>query len=69
MTPFQIGQLKKWCAQYKIILDFSFQTDQLSELLQLAPYAIDLKGGEEEKVGFKSYDELDDILDLLMIEE
>lgn len=69
LTPLQIGQLKKWCVQYKIILDLSFQTDQLPELLQLAPHAIDLKGGEEEKVGFKSYDELDDILDLLMIEE
>ncbi|MEM8527171.1 MAG: hypothetical protein AAGG68_21200 [Bacteroidota bacterium] len=69
LTPIQVAQLKKWCIQHKIILDLPFQTDQLSELLQLAPYAIDLKGGEEEKVGFKSYDELDDILDLLMIEE
>jgi len=69
LTPVQINQLKKWCLQYPIILNLPFQTDQLSELLQLAPHAIDLKGGEEEKVGFKSYDELDDILDLLMIEE
>lgn len=69
LTSMQVEQLKKWCVQYKIILDLPFQTDQLPELIQLAPHAIDLKGGEEEKVGFKSYDELDDILDLLMIEE
>ncbi|MEM6699298.1 MAG: hypothetical protein AAF806_20960 [Bacteroidota bacterium] len=65
----QIAQLKDWCIQYKIILNIPFQIDQLDEILQLAPYAIDLKGGEEEKVGFKSFEELDDILDLLMIEE
>ena len=28
-----------------------------------------MRGGEEEKVGFKSFDDLDELLDILEIEE
>ncbi|MEL6717686.1 MAG: N-(5'-phosphoribosyl)anthranilate isomerase [Bacteroidota bacterium] len=69
LTIEQTSLLKSWCQQYPIILNISFLPSQLPELIALAPHAIDLKGGEEEKVGYKSFDELDDILDLLMIEE
>jgi phosphoribosylanthranilate isomerase len=58
--------LKDLCNRFKIILSIDFELDQLNELLQTVQiHGLSLKGGEEEKVGFKSYDELDDILDAL----
>jgi phosphoribosylanthranilate isomerase len=40
-------------------------TELLSILSTYNPYGIVLLGGEEEKVGFKSFDDIDEIFDLL----
>lgn len=40
-------------------------SDLLSILSQYNPYGIVLLGGAEEKVGFKSFDDIDEIFDLL----
>ncbi len=61
-----IAEWKKVFQDYKIILEMDFtpeNTPQIIEVLQ--PWGINLKGGEEEKVGFKSYEELDDILETI----
>lgn len=63
------GDLKVLCSEFKIILTIDFQTIMLNELLSLNLYGLSLQGGEEEKVGVKSFDELDDILEKLEIEE
>ena len=61
--------LKELCNRFKIILSIDFELDQLNEILEtLQIHGLNLSGGEEEKVGFKSFDELDDILDALEIE-
>jgi hypothetical protein len=38
-------------------------------MAQIHPLGLVLLGDEEEKVGYKSFDELDEILDFLEIEE
>jgi len=37
-------------------------------LAKLQPYGLSIKGGEEEKVGFKSFDEVDEIFEVLTTE-
>ena len=39
----------------------------LKELLELPLYGLVLKGGDEELTGVKSFDELDEIFDLLEV--
>ena len=62
-----VEDLKEICEAFKIILSIDFQKNTLNEILELNLYGLNLKGGEEERVGVKSFDELDDILDALEI--
>ena len=60
---FQITHLKSWCESHSIFLDIAFSANELDELLALGIRGLSLSGGEEEKVGVKSFDELDAIFD------
>lgn len=61
--------LKDLCHEFKIILSIDFEFAELLEILDsIQIYGLSLTGGEEEKVGFKSFDELDEILDALEVE-
>ena len=61
--------LKILCGEFNIILAIDFQANSLNELLDLSLYGLNLRGGEEEKVGIKSFDELDRIFDALELDE
>ncbi len=52
------------CEEYSVFLALDFKLNQAAELLdRLQPYGLELRGGAEEKVGFKSFDALDELLD------
>lgn len=55
-------------AEFDIILSIDFQLVELEDIVNLQPFGLSLEGGEEERIGVKSYDELDEIFDLLEIE-
>jgi phosphoribosylanthranilate isomerase len=56
--------LQRTCQQYKVFLSLPFLPKQLKAIVNvLQPIGITLKGGEEEQVGVKSFDDLDDIFD------
>ena len=62
--------LKELSEQYQLIVSFPWETYSIESAIQDASWAgILMRGGEEEKVGFKSFDDLDEILDFLEIEE
>jgi phosphoribosylanthranilate isomerase len=62
----KLGQLKNLCANFSVMLSTVFDATELSEIIEtLKPYGISVKGGEEEKVGMKSYDELDAFFETL----
>lgn len=64
--PFSSKDLQGLCADYRILLDIALSPQTLPGLLaEIQPFGLNLAGGEEEKTGFKSFDELDEILDLL----
>jgi phosphoribosylanthranilate isomerase len=52
--------------EYKCVLHSNLSPDTLPDVLKfLRPYSIELRGSAEEKVGIKSFDEMDELLDLL----
>lgn len=64
--PFSLAFLREVCENYTILLAISFEPAELHDLLEQLPIAgIAVRGGAEEKVGFKSFEELDDIFDEL----
>jgi phosphoribosylanthranilate isomerase len=58
--------LQRICQKYQVIIAISADAKKLKSLSQsIEPQGISLKGGEEERVGYKSFDELNDIFDAL----
>ena len=65
ITSEQSESIKKITEDKEVFLDAIFTANDLDRIEQLGFEGIILKGGEEEKVGFKSYDELDEILEAI----
>ena len=62
--------LMELCLDYPVILSLDFDAGTLEEALEsLQLYGINVRGGAEEKVGFKSFDELDELFEALEIYE
>jgi phosphoribosylanthranilate isomerase len=56
-----IPELANVCKRYPVFVDVDLPLEQLIRFLQeVRPEGIFIRGGQEEKPGFKSYDELDD---------
>lgn len=63
---FSTAQLRSWCERFPVMFCIDFQKEMLNNFLNaLQPLGLCVKGGEEEKTGYKSFDELDEIFDLL----
>lgn len=63
-----IAFLQKLFAENKVILALDFEPEETEQVLErLQPEGLSLTGGVEEKVGLKSFDKLDKILDRLEI--
>jgi len=64
--PVPLPWLKEVCAEYPILLSIADLNDQLDTILDdIQPTGLSVRGGEEEKVGYKSFDELDDLFEAL----
>lgn len=54
------------CAAYPIIIEMDCPAEDLRNMIEtVGPYGLSLIGGEEEQVGVKSFDDLDEIYDVL----
>ncbi|RMD68069.1 MAG: hypothetical protein D6818_11965, partial [Bacteroidetes bacterium] len=63
------ARLQRVCASWPVILSMPFEAEATDEVLAaLKPMGINVFGGEEEKVGYKSFDELDELFDRLEID-
>ncbi len=68
-SPFSVATLQEMAQSFPLILSIDLPVDILIEIVNLIPvYGLSFTGGEEEKVGFKSFDELDDIFEALEVE-
>ncbi len=65
-----LQQLSHFCANFNIIISIVSKPDEIVEIMnKLQPQGFNFTGSEEEKVGFKSYEEMDEIFDLLELED
>lgn len=65
-NPLSVSFLTKLCENFLIVLGIDSQLKMLNNILNLLHlYGFCVKGGTEEKVGYKSFDELDEIFELL----
>lgn len=61
-------QLIELCHTHNILLDITIAPNQVETLLaEIQPYGLNVTGGAEEKVGYKSFDELDDLFESIEI--
>lgn len=59
-------QLQELCVEYAILISLVCPPDAVEEFLDVVkPHGMSLQGGEEEKVGVKSFDDLDDFFETL----
>ncbi len=62
---FPLSMFQNLCKHNKVFLDIDMTPANLPSIIgTLKPYGICVTGGSEEKVGYKSFDELDEIFDL-----
>ncbi len=68
MNAIELNQLVSISNKYSVLLNAVFEKSELLHLLDTVPVkGIAVNGGEEEKVGYKSFDELDEIMEALEI--
>ncbi|MBP6237706.1 MAG: hypothetical protein KA270_06320 [Saprospiraceae bacterium] len=66
LTDTEKSKINDLAAQKSIFLDILFEAKDLGEVLKnLSVYGLILRGGDEEKIGVKSFEELDDIFEIL----
>ena len=61
----QQDKIQSITSEREVFLDANFNASDLDQITKLGFSGIILKGGKEEKVGFKSYDQLDEILEAI----
>ncbi len=62
------NHLEKLCRIHDTFIDGILSPEYLDDFLEkIDPYGLAMKGGEEEKIGYKSFDEMDDIFEALEI--
>lgn len=67
-TPFNIALLKTWAKKYAILIDLSLnQTSPSAFLADIPVKGFAVQGDAEDKVGYKSFDALDDFFEDLEV--
>ena len=67
-TAFTVAHLQQLCEEYPILVSIKVESSQLNNLLEtIRPLGLNVIGGEEEAVGVKSFDELDDLFETIEI--
>ena len=60
--------VKSLCEKYSILMGINCPAVDLNDFLnELKPTGLNVKGGEEEQVGMKSFDELDEVFEAIEI--
>lgn len=66
LSDFAKYTLKEYAANFALVLDFGITSENINSLVEDLPIkGIALKGSSEIRPGFKDYDELSDILEVL----
>lgn len=65
-NPLSVHFLTKLCEKFSLMFAIDLQSEVLNDMMNMLLLSgIYVKGGVEEKIGYKSFEELDEIFDLL----
>ncbi|MBR9922393.1 MAG: hypothetical protein GYB31_16270 [Bacteroidetes bacterium] len=68
--PFSDLALKQLCERFPILLGMAWKPTEVPGILEdISPEGIYVRGGAEEKTGYKSFDDLDEVFELLEVFE
>jgi phosphoribosylanthranilate isomerase len=63
----QSALLQDWCKKYRLIIATPFNMDNITPILHgLQPFGIELQGSSEETTGMKTFDELNELVELIV---
>ena len=65
LSETEVDTIKSIASTKEVFLDSIFKASDLTNIESFGVTGIVLKGGDEEKVGYKSFDELDEVLEAL----
>lgn len=68
LSGVEAAKIKHLASIYPIILGYGITKDNLNSILDLGIEAISIYGSSEERPGYKSYDEMADILEALEVD-
>jgi len=68
LSEFETAKIKELASIYPIMLGYGITKDNLNSILDLGIEAISIYGSSEERPGYKSYDEMADILEALEVD-
>ena len=69
-SPFSLAALRDLLGRFPVILSMNLSAPQIEEVIRdFQPAGLNVKGGAEEKVGYKSFDELDVVFEALEVLE
>lgn len=58
-------KLNQLCDQYSILLDATIDSKRVNSFLELGIYGLNIQSGEEQKVGLRSFDDIQDLMEEL----
>lgn len=65
-NPLSVDVLTKLCEKKSLVFAIDLQPEVLNDMTNMLPLSgLYVKGGVEEKIGYKSFEELDEIFDLI----
>lgn len=68
-VPIQVSTLKTMIEGYSCLLKLNLSSQDIHTVIEyLNPDGLCLEGGDEEKVGYKNFDSLDDLLEVLALD-
>lgn len=67
--PFSLAFLHSLCRQHEVLLSIDLTPALAGTILStLSPSGLSIRGGAEEKTGYKSFEELDELLEALQVD-
>lgn len=64
----ELSAVSQYCSQGQIWLDLEYDVAHVLEVIKsINPYGLIIRGGDEEKVGLKNFEDLDEIFDLIEV--
>ncbi len=67
-APETANYLRRWCTQYQILFQLPFEIEIMQTIIaDFRPFGIELSGSDEQQIGLKTFDELNELVEQLQL--